>query len=260
MRGGPSAVTAAAVAVVLVVVAAAVVDFRRTEDQVPPVPPLCVPDTAACNAARNAQFGPRLERIEQLEREYRGRAWLYAAVVVGAIAVATVAALRRGRSRRVFANLGALGVAWLILVTVALLFGFPATEIDPPPAAMYAPAVAMLLAALVGGALTHGEADTLPRVSRGLAARGVLALGWGLAAVTILLAWIYGSVQPGCGSEEQPPSWDDALAAATLGTALATVAVAVVALVLRRWVSALVWVLVAPAALLYLAASSCAFD
>jgi hypothetical protein len=260
MRGGPSAVTAAAVAVVLVVVAAALVDFRRTEDKVPPVPPLCVPDTIACNNARNAQFGPRLERIEQLEREYRGRAWLYAAAVIGAIAVATAAALRRGRPRRVFANLGALGVGSLILVSVVIFYGFRGGTLEPPTAALYAPPVAMLLAALVGGALTRGDADALPRISRGLGARVVLIVGWSLVALTILLALLFGSVQTGCGSEEQPPSWDDAVAVATLGTALAGVAVAVAALVLRRWVSALVWVLVAPAALFYLAASSCAFS
>jgi hypothetical protein len=261
VRLGWNGVLVAAAAVAVLVVAAAIVDFRHTEQRVPPVPPLCVPDTAACNAARNAQFGPRLDRIEQLEREYRGRAWLYSSLLIAAVAVTSVAAIAGGRPpRRVVANLGAVGVGALILAVVVVYVGFGLPALDPPTTPVYAPPVVMLLGALVGTALTRGAPDSLPRISRGRAARGVLVVGWSLAAVTVLLAWLFGSVEPGCGSDEQPPSWHDALAAATLGTALAGIAVAVAALVLRRWIPALTWVLVAPAALLYVAASSCAFS
>jgi hypothetical protein len=264
MRATPSAVTAAAAAVAVVAVAGAIADFRRTEDRVPPIPPLCAPESTTCDDARNAQLGVRLDRIHQIEREYDGRAWLYAAIVVGAVAVATVVALRHGRPRRVFANLGAIGVGAAIAVTLVLYLGaFRPRTLELPAGPLYAPAGALLLAAAIGGGLTRwdpGAAEALPRVSRGRLARGVAVVGWGLTGLTILLAWLFGAVQPGCGSEEQPPSWDDAVAAATLATVLAGVVVAVVALVLRRWVTALVWVLVGPAALFYLAASSCAFD
>lgn len=119
------------------------------------MPPLCVPDTEACNNERNAKFGPRLDSIRAREREYDRRAWGYAAGVALALgAAAALAAGRhpsRARLRRLFADVGVSGVVLGLLGAGILLVPRGDRAFSQPTGPVFFPAVALLVLAGVGG-------------------------------------------------------------------------------------------------------------
>jgi hypothetical protein len=267
----PGLVVLACAGVVVACFLAAVVDFTRTENRVPPVPPLCEPSTSACEEARNAKFLPRLEAARRLETEYRRRAWLYSLVAVAAIGVATVSTLRRRESaagrRRVFTNLGTVGVA-LGVAAVMVTLRTEGGLVQVPGGPAFLPALAAISAAAAGGLVTRLQspepaplrADEAGPVWYRLAR--ILALGGlALTAATVFLASAYANAQPGCGGGENvsAPAWTDAVATVALFTTGGAVVLGVLALLLRRWVVALVSLFVSPTSLLFMAASSCAF-
>ena len=84
--------------------------------------------------------------------------------------------------------------------------------------------------------------------------------GLGLTGVTLALAYAYGRAHPSCGGAvETAPDWTETVAKIALVTALASAALGLVGLLDRRWVAALVCVVVNPVALVGMALSSCAF-
>lgn len=90
-----------------------------------------------------------------------------------------------------------------------------------------------------------------------------IALG-GLAftGATILLAWVFAAQQPSCGGsfdEPRAPGWTGVVGWCAVATALGGVLLGLVGLTVRRWFVALVCVVVNPATLLFMVASTCAF-
>jgi hypothetical protein len=77
--------------------------------------------------------------------------------------------------------------------------------------------------------------------------------------ITIVLAAVYGRGQPSCGSYQPGPGWANGVESAALISTLVGLACAAVALLRRRWIVALVSVVANAAALVFMAASSCAF-
>jgi hypothetical protein len=281
-----SRATLACVAVCTAVIAIAAVDYAHTESRVPPVPPLCSGTDRACNDAREAGLDDRLREATRLEEQFEARAWLYATAIIAALAVATALALRARRRlgwQRVFTNLGIAGVWSLIVVTVILL----ETEDQVaglPAAPLYAPTVALIAAAaigtLVGRAEGWGTTNAVAEARAAATSIGKGALGglfadsrreavgrffstWaiGLTAATVILAIVFISPQPACGGSggDDPPAWTDTIGAIAGVTIIGALAAGIGALVLRRWLPALVAIVANPLAVLFMAASTCAF-
>jgi hypothetical protein len=249
---------------------AAVADYRHSVSQFPPVTPLCQPDTDACNEARNQALDDRLDRILALQADYQRRIPWYAGFALAGVGAWTVVSLRRARSnadlRRVFRRLGVSGVLLGIVVS-ALLFAERTGSLEQPLLSVYFPSLAMLVAAGLGGVAARLRDDPSPPEEERPApawrtyARYLGLGGLGATAVTILLAWIYAQPQPACGGSEttQAPGWTDALPPIALATTLGAFALAIVGLFAGRWFVALACFVVNPAAILFMAASSCAF-
>jgi hypothetical protein len=254
-RGFAFVVAAVAIAVLG---AFAVVDEHRTEDRVPAVPEQCPRDDAGCTAEFNDQLGDRLREARRLEDGLEWRAWIYAVAAIGAVAVALFFALRdrppRATQRRVFADLGVLGVV-LLLAASALLVGREGGLVALPWLPAYAPGLAALVGAAIGGTrarllggattpATEGEPRPmwrrLPRYASwvALAATGVM----------LVLAVTYVEAQPACDSGEDAPGWTNELAWTAVVIGIAAVALSLVGLAARRWFVALLCVLVNPAA------------
>jgi hypothetical protein len=81
-----------------------------------------------------------------------------------------------------------------------------------------------------------------------------------LSGLTLLLALILSTVgQPDCGGSEGPAGWTDLIDSVVAVTAIGGIAAGVAGLVLRRWVVALISLVVCPISLLVVLASTCAF-
>jgi hypothetical protein len=292
-----SSTTLACAAFCAVVLTVGAVDFAHTQSRVPGVPaPTCGADPG-CNQARNADISDRVGEISILEDLYRSRAWLYSFGVIAAIAVATAASLRTRRRKdwpRVFNNLGVTGVWSGIGVTVLVVL----TDDDVvslPTAPVYAPSLAMLAAAAVGTVVGRsqdwGATDPVSEGIAGAKALGKRALGgvasqspdafghpvsgprreaaarWftivslGLTAATIALALIFMGPQPACGGSDTSgaPAWTDTVGAAAGVTAIVAIAAGIGALLLRRWLVAVISLVANPIAVGLMIASTCAF-
>ena len=281
--------TQACLAVCAVVLAIAALDYAHVEDRVPPVPPANCGNSESCNEARNAQITARLDLSTSLEQQFQSRAWLYAAAIVAAIAVATAVALRTRRRvgwQRIFTNLGIAGV-WSGIAATVLLVINDGDPVALPSAPLYTPSVLMIGAAAVGTVMgrMEGWADTdaVAEARAGAAAVGKSVGKWALrpvlagsrrdaaaeffstwafalSAATIFLAVVFISPQPACGGGGgEPPGWTDAVEAIAGITSIGAIAAGVAALLLRRWLPALVSLVANPVALLFMAAATCAF-
>jgi hypothetical protein len=277
--------TLACAAVCALVLGIAAADYAHVESRVPPVPPPDCGSSASCNEARNAQIAVRLELSTSLEQQFQSRAWLYSFVIVAAIAVATAVALRSRRRfgwQRIFTNLGIAGV-WAGLALTVLLVINDGDPVALPAAPLYAPAVLMIGAAAVGTVMGRREGwadtDAVAEARAGATAMGKWALGglladsrrdaaarffsnWAFAfsAATIFLALVFIPAQPACGGGGgEPPGWTDAMQAIAGITSIGGIAAGIGALLLRRWLPALVSLVANPLALLFMAASTCAF-
>lgn len=240
------------------------------------MPAACPSPSTACNDERNAMISDRLETILRLEEDYARRAWIYAAGVVVALAVALTAALGgrpRAERRYLLTGLGAAGVWLAVVMTVLLVIG-SSTTVSAPWAAAYASSAAMWLSAATGVVLLRGAsprsgAPTRPdgplaglraalTAAAPTLARGALAA----TALTVLAAAVFASPQPDCGAGDSGasvPGWTDGVAAVAVSSAIAAGTLALLALVARRWVTALISLGLNPSALLFMVASTCAF-
>jgi hypothetical protein len=269
------------------VLVAATADLIHTESRLPDVsPPACDPDTPTCT---NAQLSEQLARdraADPLQDQYDSRAWLYAFAILAIGALATAYALRsRPRTQwlQVFTNLGVAGV-WLGIAAVVLLLATDGSSLAPPPAPTLLIPVALLVAAVTGTLIGRSEewAEPTDGVREMVMQAGKLAIHIGtvgqakrsrlerlaglltlaafaLTALTCLLALLSALGQPDCGGDGTTPGWADPVDALTAVTAIGGMAAGIGALLLRRWVAALISLVVCPVALLLVLASTCAF-
>ncbi len=244
------------------------IDLAHTEDRIPPVPPLCVPDTIECNNARNARFGPRLDEMRRLDHDFDRRAWLYGGIAAVAMGLATAFALARSPSlvgqRRVFADAGVAGIV-LGLTGVGVLW-VAGREISPPIGAAFLPCLTLIAVAGLGGSVARAQSPPVEEAVVERAAAEGPSLGRlrrvALAALfctglTVVLAWAFAAPQNGsCDMPSSAPAWTTAFAWAAVATAAAAGVLALIGLAARRWFIALLCFVVNPAALIYMLLST----
>jgi hypothetical protein len=284
----PSSATLICLGISALILGFATADLIHTESRLPEASVSCNQNEAAC---RNALLSEQLARdraAEPLQDQYDSRAWLYTFAILAIVALTVAYRLRMTARRewlRIFTNLGVSGV-WLGIGAVVLLLATDGSSLAPPPAPTLMLPVALLVAAATGtlvgrseGWAEQGQADGVKDM---LAQAGKLAVhigtagqvrrsrieelaGWlslatlGLTAITGLFALVFVVAQPGCDTSASPPDWTNPVDSVAAVTAVGAIAAAVGALVLRRWIVALVGLIVCPIALLSVLASTCAF-
>jgi hypothetical protein len=284
----PSRYTLVCLALSALILGFAAADLIHTESRLPDVSAACGPSDAVC---RNATLSEQLARdraAEPLQDQYDSRAWLYAFGILAIVALTVAYRLRSTPRRdwmRLFTNLGVTGV-WLGIGAVILLLATDGSSVAPPPAPILMLPVVLLVAAAAGtlmgrseGWAEVGQADG---VRDKLKEAGKLAIhigtagqvrrswmeelaGWvslvtvGLTALTCLFAFAFVLAQPGCDASASPPDWTNPIDSIAAVTAIGAMAAAVGALLLRRWIVALVGLVVCPVAVLFVLASTCAF-
>jgi hypothetical protein len=285
----PSRAIAACLAVCAFIVVVAVADLVHTESRLPDFPSReCQPDQASCFNAQLSEGLARERAAEPLQREYDSRAWLYAFAILATIAVATAWSLRtnpRTEWLRIFTNVGVIGV-WLGIGVIVVLVATDGDAVAPPAAPMLMLPVVLLVAAAAGTLIGRSEGWAVQSQSDEIRER-VLHLGklaihvgtagqakqsrieelarWlakaalGLTAVTCVLALGFILAQPGCETGGGPPHWTDPIDSVAAVAAVAGVAAGIGALILRRWIAALISLIGCPVALLLVLVSTCAF-
>ena len=286
----PSRQTLACLAVCVLIGAIATVDYAHIESRLPDVERVdCVPTAADCFTANLQQGIARQREAEPLQDQYNSRAWFYAFAILATVAVAVAYSLR-SRPRRdwlqVFTNVGVGGV-WVGIAMIALLVvaGEASIRIRAAPALTIP--VVLLGGAAVGTLIgrSEGWSDESPvdgvrervigfgklaiHVGTGGAARRsrVAQLGrWisaaaiALTVVAAILAVAFVLPQPECPyADESPPGWTNPIDSAAAVTGVLAIAAGITALVLRRWIAALISLVANPIALLAILASTCAF-
>jgi hypothetical protein len=251
-RSAPKRRRVALALVALAAGAAYWIDAAVTADDVPPVPAACdVVADPACNDERNAEFTIRLEAAFELEDGLKQRYWVYAGAFIAAALGLTAAGLlgRSEADRQVLDDLGILGVAWLP-AGVLLLAVVDAGLIDVPAQPLFAPAVAFIVTAGVGRLVASGGDEAPPE--RKLLGRVAPRLGLALLAAAVTLAAIVvanqGS-QAACGTPDD--GWVDVFRALAAMTGLGAAAAGIASLVGRRWIEALLCIVVGPIAALF---------
>jgi hypothetical protein len=263
-------------------------DLLHTESRLPDASVSCRESDAAC---RDAELSDQLARdraAEPLQDQYDTRAWVYAFGIL-AIAALTVAYRLRTAPRRewprIFTNLGVAGV-WLGIGAVLLLLATDGSSVAPPPAPLLMVPVMLLVAAAAGTLMGRSEGWAVQGQGDGVREMflqaGKLAIhigtagqvrrsrieelaGWlslltlALTALTCLFALVFVFAQPGCDASASPPDWTNPVDSVAAVTAIGAMAAAVGALVLRRWIVALIALVTCPVAVLFVLASTCAF-
>jgi hypothetical protein len=268
----------------------ATVDLAHTESRLPDFPSReCQPDQAACFNSQLSEGVARERAAEPLQREYDSRAWLYAFAILAIAAVATAWSMRtnpRTEWLRIFTNLGVVGV-WLGIGVIVVLVSTDGNVVAPPAAPMLMLPVVLLVAAAAGTLIGRSEGWAVQSQSDELRGRvlqvGKLAIHVGtagqakrsrmeelarwlanaalaLTAVTCVLALVFVLAQPGCSGGGGPPHWTDPIDAVTAVAAIAGMAAGIGALILRRWIAALISLVGCPVALLLVLVSTCAFS
>jgi hypothetical protein len=240
----------------------AAADLVHTTSRLPEVSAdTCFDETPACrNAALSEQLA-RLRAAEPLQDQFNSRAWLYAFAIL-AIGAVTVAYELRSRPRtdwlRIFTNLGVIGV-WLGIGATLLLVVTDGNSLTPPPAPTLLLPVALLVAAAAGTLIGRSEGWAETSQTDGIRERvvqlGRLAIHVGTAG------------QARRSRLEELARWLTLVALSltaltwlfVLASVLGGMAAAIGALVLRRWVVALVSITACPVALLLVLVSTCAF-
>ena len=283
----PILACAALCAFILVIAAA---DLAHTESRVPDF------HTVECQAGQSSCFNAQLsegvaqERAAQpLQREFDSRAWLYAFAILATIAVGTAWSMRsnpRTEWLRIFTNLGVIGV-WAGIGVIAVLVTTDGMVVTPSAAPLLLLPVVLLVAAAAGTligrsegwaersqaddvrdrvlqfgkvAIHIGTAGQVKRSRMEELARWLANAALGLTAITCALALAFVLAQPGCSGTGGPPHWTDPIDALTAVVAIAGATTGIGALILRRWIAALISLVGCPVALLLVLISTCAFS
>jgi hypothetical protein len=285
----PSYSTLACLALCGLVMIVAALDLSHTESRLPGVSsPGCRPQDSSCFNAKLSEQLARDRAADPLQRQYDSRAWLYSFAILAVAAVGTAWTLRANPRRdwpRVFTNLGVIGV-WLGLAVVVALVATDGDALTIPPGPALMLPVVLVVTAVTGTLLGRSEGWAEVNQADGVRERvvhlGKIAIHIGtvgqarrsrmeelarwlsntavaLTALTCLLALIFKLVQPG-GPNCNPPTWTDPIDSVAAVSAIGAMAAGVGALLLRRWVVALISLAVCPLALLLVLASTCAFD
>jgi hypothetical protein len=286
----PSHQISACAAVCAFILLLAAADLAHTESRVPDFSSReCQADQASCFNAQLSEQLARQRAAEPLQREYDSRSWLYAFAILATVAVATAWSMRanpRTEWLRIFTNLGVIGV-WSGIAVIVILVTTDGNAVAPAGAPMLMLPVVLLVAAGVGtligrseGWAERGQADDLRErvlhlgklaIHIGTAgqvrrsrmeelARWFAGAALVLTAITCVLAIIFVLAQPGCSGGGGPPHWTDPIDAVTAVAAIAGMASGIGALVLRRWIAALISLVGCPVALLLVLVSTCAFS
>jgi hypothetical protein len=235
-------------------IVAAAVDFGVTSAKVDPLPADCAPATdIACQDARNRRLSERGNEKQSLEDGYGTRAWLYALLVVAAGGVALTRFLPQP-DRRFFTSLGVAGVALGVVTALGLLLADRFT-LAVPALPAFLPSLGLLIAAALGSLMRPAPEPE----GAGRMRQVALAGGLGLTALTVVLAIVAAAPDSECGSGAGAPDWAETIYGAIFLPVLAAFAFGLLALVVRRWVVALVCFTVNPVVVLFLAADMCAF-
>ena len=278
----------AAVCVFIAIVAA--VDLAHTESRLPDFTSRdCQADQASCFNAQLSEGLARERAADPLQREYDSRAWLYAFAILAVVALATAWSMRanpRTEWPRIFTNLGVIGV-WVGIGVIVVLVTTDGNAVEPPPAPLLMLPVVLLVAAVAGTligreegwavqsqadqvrdrvlqvgklAIHVGTAGEAKRSKLEELARWFATSALALTTVTCALALAFVLAQPGCDTGGGPPHWTDPIDAVTAVAAIAGVSAGIGALILRRWVAALISLVGCPVALLLVLVSTCAFS
>jgi len=285
----PSRPILGCVAVCAFIVIVAVADLAHVESRLPDFPSReCQPDQASCFNAQLSEGVARQRAAEPLQRQYDSRAWLYAFAILATVAVATAWTMRanpRTGWLRIFNNLGVTGV-WLGIAVIVLLVTTDGNALAPPAAPLLLLPVVLLVAAAAGTlvgrsegwaersqaddlrervlqlgrlAIHIGTAGQVKRSRMEELGRWLAAAALAFTAITCFLAIVFVLAQPGCSGSGGPPPWTDPIDAVTAVAAIAGMASGIAALILRRWVAALISLAGCPIALLLVLVSTCAF-
>ena len=286
----PSRQTLACLAVCVLIGAIATVDYARIESRLPDVERVdCVPTDADCFTANLQEEIARQREAEPLQDQYNSRAWFYALAILATVAVAVAYSLKsrvRGEWLQVFANVGVAGVwAGIAVIVLLVVAGEASIRIRAAPALTIP--VVLLAGATIGTLIGRSEGwaveSRVDRVRERVISLDKLALcvgrggaarrsrieqlgGWmslaaiGLTVVTAVLAVAFVLPQPECPyADESPPGWTNPIDSAAAVTGVLAIAAGITALVLRRWIAALISLVANPIALLAILASTCAF-
>jgi hypothetical protein len=270
------------------ILAAATTDLIHTESRLPDASPACEAGSSTCQDLELSEQLARDRAADPLQDQYGSRAWLYSSAILAVVAVATGWGLRsRPRTEwlQVFSNLGAIGV-WLGIAAVLLLLATDGSSLAPPPAPTLLIPVGLLGAAAVGTlmgrsegwseqgqldgardlimqtgklAIHLGTAGQIRRSRLDRLARWLIRAALGLTALTCVLVLVSLLGKPDCAAQETTRGWADPLDALAAVTAIGGMAAGIGALLLRRWVAALISLVGCPVALLLVLASTCAF-
>jgi len=286
----PSRPILGCVAVCAFILIVATVDLAHTESRLPDFPSRdCRSDQAACFNAQLSEGVARGRAAEPLQREYKARSWLYAFAILATITVTTAWSLRvnpRTEWPRIFTNLGVTGV-WAGIGVIVVLVTTDGNAVAPSAAPMLMLPVVLLVAAAAGTLMGRSEGWTMESQSDGIRERvvhlGKLAIHVGtagqvkrsrmeeltrwlanaalaLTGVTCALALAFVLAQPGCETGGGPPGWSNPIDSLTAVAAVAGMAAGIGALILRRWIAALITLIGCPVALLLVLVSTCAFS
>ena len=281
--------TLACTALCLLILIAASVDLAHTESRLPDFPDrACQPNQASCFNAQLSEGLARDRAADPLQRQYDSRAWVYGFAILASVAIATAWSLRsRPRTEwlRIFTNLGVIGV-WLGIAAIVLLLLTDGNSIEPPPGPVLMLPIVLLVAAgagtLVGRsegwaeqaqngvrerviqigklAIHVGTAGQVKRSRMDELGRWLANTALSLTAITGVLALVFVLAQPDCSTGGGPPHWTDPIDSVAAVAAVAAMAAGVGALVLRRWIAALICLVVCPVALLSVLLSTCALS
>jgi hypothetical protein len=286
----PSKPIAVCLAVCALILLIAAVDLAHTGSRLPEFPSRdCQPDQASCFNAQLSEGLARERAAEPLQREYDSRAWVYAFAILAIAAVATAWSMRtspRADWLRIFTNLGVIGV-WLGIGVIVVLVTTDGNPVAPSAAPMLMLPVVFLVAAAAGTligrsegwavqsqteevrervvqigkhAIHVGTAGQATRSRMEELARWFANAALALTAVTCVLALVFVLAQPACSGSGGPPRWTDPIDAVTAVAAIAGVTAGIGALILRRWIAALISLIGCPVALLLVLVSTCAFS
>jgi hypothetical protein len=268
----------------------ATADLAHTESRLPDFSSRdCQPNQASCFNAELSEGFARSRAAEPLQSEYDSRAWAYVCAILATIAVATAWTLRahpRTQWLRIFTNLGVIGV-WVGIGVIVVLVSTDGNALAPPAAPLLMLPVGVLVAAGAGTLIGRSEGwavrtptdDIRERVlhigklaihigTAGQAkrsrmeelARWLATVALVLTGVTCALALAFVLAQPGCETGGGPPGWSNTIDAMAAVAAVLGMAAGIGALILRRWIAALISLIGCPVALLLVLASTCAFS